>query len=62
MEDPTIAAVGETVIVGAALAALAEPARRATHSKAAAAAKEMSTAFKFEGHFEKCISLLFAGS
>ncbi len=49
MVDPTIAALGETVIVGEPLAAFAEPAKRRIQSRAEVAAMEKPGIVSFDG-------------
>jgi hypothetical protein len=54
---PTMAAVGDTVIVGDEVAAFAGPAKTTTHSRAAVAARRMFRRFGLvKGHVEDCIA------
>jgi hypothetical protein len=54
--EPTMAALGETVNVDDAVAALAEPTSRRTQSRAAVAATTIFTALDFEGISLECIT------
>jgi len=55
--EPTMSALGETVSVDDAVAAVAEPTNRRRHSRAAVAATMIFAAFSFgEGNVQDCIA------